>query len=135
MPLTPTGPQPDSSVLTKSPASARLVVFGSAEFLDDFVLRLSSQLIQDQVRNNLQLAQNAVDWSVEDTDLLTIRSRGTYTRLLDPLTESEQSGWEFGNYIVALLALVLTAGLWYVRRRNEQPMELSEPSFAPVAAD
>ncbi|MEZ4620612.1 MAG: Gldg family protein [Caldilineaceae bacterium] len=132
---TPTGPQPDSSVLTKSPASARLVVFGSAEFLDDFVLRLSSQLIQDQVRNNLQLAQNAVDWSVEDTDLLTIRSRGTYTRLLDPLTESEQSGWEFGNYIVALLALVLTAGLWYVRRRNEQPMELSEPSFAPVAAD
>lgn len=127
--------QPDASVLTQSPESARLVVFGSAEFLDDFVLRLSSQLAPDQAFNNLQFAQNAVDWSVEDTDLLTIRARGTYTRLLDPLSESQQSGWEFGNYAVALIALLLTAGLWYVRRRNEQPMELSEPSFVPVAAD
>ncbi len=129
------GPQPDAAVLTQSPASARLVVFGSAEFLDDFVLQLSSRLIQDQVLNNLQLAQNAVDWSVEDTDLLTIRARGTYTRLLAPLSESEQGAWELGNYVVALLALLLTAGLWYLRRRNEEPMELSEPSFAPVAAD
>ena len=99
-------------------------MIGSGEFVDDFVLNLSSQLIQDQVLNNLQFAQNAVDYSVEDTDLLAIRSRGTFTRLLDPLTEGEQSTWEFGNYAVALVALVVIGGLWYVRRRNERPMEL-----------
>ncbi len=132
---TPAGPQPDASTLTQSPASARLVVFGSAEFLDDFVLRLSAQMVQDQVLNNLLFAQNAVDWSVEDTDLLSIRARGTFTRLLDPLTESEQARWEFGNYAVALVALLVIAGSWYMRRRNEQPMVLSEPSLTPVAAD
>ncbi len=132
---TPVGPAPDASTLTQSPASARLVVFGSAEFLDDFILRLSSQMVQDQVMNNLQLAQNAVDWSVEDTDLLSIRARGTFTRLLDPLSESEQSSWEFGNYLVALLALVVIAGFWYMRRRNEQPMTLTESTLTPIAAD
>ncbi|MCB0183388.1 MAG: hypothetical protein KDE31_03950, partial [Caldilineaceae bacterium] len=106
-----------------------------AEFLDDFVLRISSQIVQDQILNNLQFAQNAVDWAVEDTDLLTIRSRGTFTRLLDPMTESEQARWEFGNYAVALLALLVIAGFWYVRRRNEQPMELTESALTPVAAD
>ena len=118
------GPKPDESTLTQSPDTARLIVIGSGSFVDDFVLNLSAQLIQDQVLNNLQFAQNAVDFSVEDTDLLAIRARGTFTRLLDPLTESEQSTWEFGNYAVALLALVVIGGLWYVRRRNERPMEL-----------
>jgi ABC-2 type transport system permease protein len=108
---------------------------GSAEFLDDFVLRIQSQLVQDQILNNLQFAQNAVDWSVEDTDLLSIRARGTFTRLLDPMTESEQTRWELGNYFVALLALVVIAGFWYMRRRNEQPMDLAESTLTPVAAD
>lgn len=119
-----TGPRPDANTLTQSPDTARLIVIGSGEFVDDFVLQLSSQLIQDQILNNLQFAQNAIDYSVEDTDLLAIRARGTFTRLLDPLDESEQSGWEYGNYGVALVALALIGGLWYVRRRNERPMEL-----------
>ncbi|MBX3010215.1 MAG: Gldg family protein [Caldilineaceae bacterium] len=118
------GPQPDASTLTQSPASARLIVIGSGEFVDDFVLNLSAQLVQDQILNNLQFAQNAVDYSVEDTDLLSIRARGTFTRLLKPLSEGEESGWEYGNYGVALAALVIIGALWYVRRRNEQPMEL-----------
>ena len=136
---TPTpGPAPDLSALDSSPTSARLVVIGSGEFLDDTVLQRSSYLVQDQILNNLQLVQNAVDWSVEDTDLLSIRSRGAYTRLLDPLTEREQTTWEVGNYIVALLALLLTGGLWYMRRRNEQPMTLTPQGAlvtAPAAGD
>jgi ABC-2 type transport system permease protein len=136
---TPTGPQADISALTTSPTAARLIVIGSGEFLDDFVLRLSSQIIQDRVLNNLQFAQNAVDYAVEDTDLLSIRARGTYTRLLEPLTEDEQSTWEIGNYIVALLALLLIGGGWSFLRRNEQPMELTPPGgnalTAPAAGD
>jgi len=128
-------PVPDTGMINQSPETARLVVIGSGSFVDDFVLRITQQIVGDQVFNNLQFAQNAVDWSVEDTDLLSIRARGTMTRLLDPLDESEQASWEFGNYAVALLALALTAGLWYLRRRNEQPMELSPSTLTPAAAD
>ncbi|MEZ4866540.1 MAG: Gldg family protein [Caldilineaceae bacterium] len=123
-PTPATGPAPDATVLTESPPTARLIVIGSGEFVDDFVLQLSSQLSQDQMLSNLQFAQNTVDYAVEDTELLNIRARGTFTRLLNPIDESQRATWEYGNYIVALLALLLTAGLWYIRRRNEQPMKL-----------
>jgi ABC-2 type transport system permease protein len=113
--------------IDKSPDTARLVVIGSGEFVDDFVLQLSSRLVQNQILNNLQFVQNAVDWSVEDMDLLSIRSRGTYTRLLNPIDEAQQRNWEMGNYVVALLALILIGGLWYLRRRNERPMALAKP--------
>jgi len=137
-PVPTPGPAPDAGALTISSDGARLVVIGSGEFLDDAVLQLMSSMVQDQVLNNLQLVQNAIDWSVEDTDLLSIRARGTYTRLLDPINERQQTTWEVGNYIVALLALLLTGGFWYARRRNEQPMTLTPPTTlvgAPATGD
>ncbi len=105
-----------------SPESSRLVVIGSAEFLDDAVLELSRSLSADRYLNNLQFVQNAVDWSVEDEDLLTIRSRGTYARLLRPLDEGQRAAWMWGNYLVALVALVAISVVWAVRRRNDKPM-------------
>ena len=60
-----------------SPESARLIVVSSAEFLDDTVLGISQNLSRDRYLYNLQLVLNAVDWAVEDEDLLSIRSRGT----------------------------------------------------------
>ncbi len=105
-----------TSFLEESTDNARLVVFGSAEFVDDFVLDLSRSLLaQDRFLNNLLLMQNAVDWTVEDLDLLTIRSRGNNARILAPLTPQQQSMWEFVNYAVALLALLAIAGLWRSR--------------------
>jgi ABC-2 type transport system permease protein len=107
-----------------SPETARLVVIGSAEFIDDAILDLSRQLAQDRYLNNLQFMQNAVDWSVEDEDLLTIRSRGTYARLLKPLEEGEQSFWEGLNYALVIVSLLVIGGVWTLRRRSEQPMPL-----------
>lgn len=104
-----------------SPESSRLVVIGSAEFLDDIVLEISRAQSQDRFLYNLQLVQNAVDWAVQDEDLLTIRSRGTSARLLQPLERQGQVVWEVINYGVALLGLVAIGVLWYVRRRSEQP--------------
>ncbi|MFN2131882.1 MAG: hypothetical protein ACK2VD_15230, partial [Anaerolineae bacterium] len=77
---------------------------------------------QDRYLNNLQFLQNAVDWSVEDEDLLTIRSRGTYARLLRPLSETQQMRWEVANYVVALLGLIGIGVLWRVRQQNEEPI-------------
>jgi ABC-2 type transport system permease protein len=114
-------------VVEESPSTARLVVIGSAEFLDDFVLNLSSRLSQDRYLNNLLFLQNAVDWSVEDTDLLTIRARGNFTRVLDSLTERQQTTWEIANYAVAILLLLGVYGAWQIYKRNEKPLPLIPP--------
>ncbi len=119
--------QPQSAVtgtIERSPESARLVVFGSAAFLDDVVFQLSTNLSRDRYLNSLKLVQNAVAWCTEDLDLLSIRARGTTARLLNPLSERAQTMWEIANYVVALAALVTIAVVWNMGRKGEQPMAL-----------
>ncbi len=113
-----------------SPESSRLVVIGSAEFLDDTVLNFSRSLSADRYLLNLQFLQNSVDWLAEDEDLLSLRSRGTNTRLLKPLDEKEQTMWEALNYGVALLALIVLGVVWSVRQRSETPMLLVDDGEA-----
>ncbi|MCX7681703.1 MAG: Gldg family protein [Anaerolineae bacterium] len=110
--------------LEASPETARLIVIGSAEFVDDIVFEISSTLVRDRYLNSLKLMQNAVAWSTEDLELLDIRARGTYARVLKPLSEEERSFWEGANYVAALLAVVAIGVVWNTRRKNEQPMEL-----------
>lgn len=119
-------PVDSASVATidQSPATARLVVLGSSEFLNDTVFQISSRLSGDRFLNSLQLLQNAVDWSVEDLDLLAIRARGAQTRLLKPMEEAQQSMWEIASYAFALLAVGAIGLLWAARRRRERPMSL-----------
>ncbi|MCU0509569.1 MAG: Gldg family protein [Anaerolineae bacterium] len=121
---TPTPVAPTSGVLESSADGARLVVIGSGEFLTDVIFQVSSSLNADRYLNSLQLAQNAADWAVEDTDLLNIRARGTSTRVLDPIAAPQQRLVEFANYGLALLALILIAVFWNLRRKNEKPMTL-----------
>ncbi len=116
------------ATIETSPATSRLIVVGSGEFLDDTVFNMSNALVQDSGTTNLQFLQNAVNWTVEDSDLLTIRARGSSTRLLEITGEDKQQTqrtWEFGNYLVALLGLLGISGAAMARRRNEKPMELA----------
>ncbi len=113
-------------IIEASPDTARLIVIGSAEFVDDVVFDISSRLTQDRYLNSLKLVQNGVAWSTEDLDLLNIRARGTYARVLEPLTERQQSFWEIANYVVALASLVVIGVVWNARRKNEQPIQLTE---------
>lgn len=106
------------TTINQSSAEGRLVVFGSTGFVDDLPLQLSSQLTQDYVVNNLRLMQNAVDWSVEDTDLLSIRSRGTATRVLIPLDTKQQTFWEISIYIIEAVLLLGLYVYWQVRNRK-----------------
>jgi ABC-2 type transport system permease protein len=117
---------PDAPVIKKSPESARLVVVGSAEFVNDTVFSISQSMSQDRFMNSLSFLQNLIDWSVEDEDLLVIRSRGTFARLLMPLSRQQQTFWEWLNYgvaIVALLGVSLYGGLY---RRKERPLIASK---------
>jgi ABC-2 type transport system permease protein len=120
-------------VIETSPDSSRLVVIGSAELFTDVVFQISSSLSADRYLNTVKFVQNAVDWSVEDLDLLTIRSRGSATRVLSPLSDEDQSFWEVLNYGLALLALIAIGFAWSVRRRKQRPMPLVAGSREEVA--
>lgn len=116
--------QPAFGLIEESPDSARLVVIGSSAFLNDVVVRNTSDYVAERFASNIQLIQNTIDWSVEDTDLLSIRSRGTTVRLLDPIDDDEKTAWEIGNYVLALAGLLSLAVVWQVLKRSELPMVL-----------
>ena len=99
---TPTPAPQTGSVIEASPDTARLVVIGSSEFLTDMVFQISGSMSGDRYLNSLQLLQNAVDWSVEDLDLLGIRARGASARVLKPMAAGDQTVWEVLNYGIAL---------------------------------
>lgn len=109
---------PALTTVSQSSEDSRLVVFGSTGFIDDLPLQLSSQLTKDYVVNNLRLLQNAVDWSVEDTDLLSIRSRGSATRVLIPLDTQQQTFWEVSIYIIEALLLLGLYVYWQFKNRK-----------------
>lgn len=116
---------PDDPIIKKSPESARLVVVGSSEFINDTVISISQSMSQDRFLNSLGLVQNLVDWSVEDEELLMIRSRGTHARLLIPMERQAQAFWEWLNYGIAILALLVVSLYGGLRRKKERPMVLS----------
>jgi ABC-2 type transport system permease protein len=127
----PTPAPVTSGSIDVSPNTARLVVIGSNDFLDDVVFQISASTSQDRYLNSLQFLQNAVDWSVEDLDLLSIRSRGTSSRVLVPMAQGQESFWEGLNYGLALLSLVVIGVFWTLRKRNERPMDLEAPAREP----
>jgi ABC-2 type transport system permease protein len=125
-PAPTTTPLPVSAVseIEQSPPTARLIVVGSAEFINDNLLQLFEQAVQDAATNNLTLMQNSVEWFTEDTELATIRARGVTSRLLNPLTDAEKAQWEFINYAVAIAGVIGLGIVWRLRKRAEQPFEL-----------
>ena len=119
---------PSLGTIETSSETARILIVGSAEFVDDIVFQISSSMTRDRYLNSLQFVKNAVAWATEDLDLLSIQARGTATRILVPLEETEQSFWEIANYVVAIAALAALGAFTSMRRRNEEPMELIQPS-------
>jgi len=104
------------SVIERSPESARLVVYASNDFLTDQILGTISSMTGAQYAGPLELMANTLDWALEDSGLLGIRSYAHYNRSLPPMDKEEQLFWEYLNYALAVLALALIA-LWQRRSR------------------
>ncbi len=100
-----------NSVITRSAESARLIVFASNEFVTDQTLQLVSSATRTLYRNSMQLLQNTVDWSLEDRELLSIRNRGHFSRTLPNLERQEQLFWEYLNYGLIGLGIILLFGI------------------------
>ncbi len=112
-----------TSVIERSPESARLVVIGSSSFIADRTIRMVGSADGTLYTNSVQLMANLVDWAVEDQALMTIRGRGHFNRTLPSMPEDEQRVWEYVNYGVAVLAVlavfVINLQRRARRRRNQ----------------
>jgi ABC-2 type transport system permease protein len=118
-------PEVLGKVLERSPNSARIILLASNTFLADTSLELASGASGSRYLNPLQLVANCIDWSLEDRDLLSIRGRGHFARTLAPMGKEARAMWEYLNYGLAALGLVVVWGLNRVvraraRRKEEQ---------------
>ncbi len=114
----------DSRLIAHSPPDTRIVVFGSSAFVSDDVLGLAEQLGSDLATANVELVHNAVDWSLADTDLLSIRSRGAASHALTVDPDSRDR-WRNINLALALAGLGAVVGVVWLRRRSVTPLEVA----------
>ena len=105
-----------AGIIERSPASARLIVISSGEFLNDQTLSISGAT-SNRFLNSLQLVENSLEWSLEDDGLLSIRSRGQFARTLESLNNEQKAFWEYLNYALALLGLFAVYGVYQIWRR------------------
>ena len=104
------------TVISRSPESARLVILGSSDSLSDTVIDMISQTQGSNYINTMQFVANAIDVSVEDSSLLSIRSRGHFSRTLRPLEDWQQKTLEIINYVLAVFGLLVVAGVNFLIR-------------------
>ena len=102
-----------SSVIERSPLSARIVLVGSNEFASDLALTLISEGLGTFYSKQLEFMQNVIDLSLEDQGLLSIRGRTQFSRALVSMAPSRQAIWEYLNYGIALAGLL---AIWFWRR-------------------
>jgi ABC-2 type transport system permease protein len=111
-----------SSVIERSPESARLLVFGSNDFLADQTLRMIGSADGTLYGNSVQMIANVVDWALEDQSLIGIRSRGNFNRTLPGMDTAQQSFIEYLNYGLALAGVGLV--LLVFRSRKSRKAQL-----------
>jgi ABC-2 type transport system permease protein len=117
-------PPDKDSLLAHSPPDTRIVVFGSSAFVSDDILGLAQQLDSALATANVELVHDAVDWSLADTDLLSIRSRDAGSRALT-VADDARDRWRTANLAIAIAGLVLVVGGAWLRRRSIVPMEVA----------
>ena len=117
-----------TGVIDRSPESARIILFSSSDFLSDQTLQLASSASGQQNLGALQLVDNSVDWALEDSGLLSIRSRGHYSRTLIPLARETQMEIEYLSYGLSLFGLLLVFVGYKInsRRTRKRHLQLLE---------
>ncbi len=97
--------------LTESPESARMVVVGNGNFIQDGYLSTPA---------NLFFALNTVDWLVGDTDLINLRTREVSIRPLKEISAAEKQAWKYVNWFGPPLLIVIMGIIYWQVRRNRR---------------
>lgn len=116
----------DGSLLQKSVAGAQLLVVSSNSMFSDQAMQLVGSTNGSLYLNNLQLLQNMVSYALADSELASIRSRAQFNRTLPALSVESRSFWEYINYAIALLLLLVLFGLerWLHARKKARYQQL-----------
>lgn len=109
-----------SSVIGHSPDGARLVLFSSATFLGDTMLKLQSLAAGRPYEQPIQLMRNTLTWALGDPALLALRDQNRTSRILEPLSERQRQFWEYLDYGLALLGLILVFLIARGTRRHRE---------------
>lgn len=107
--------------------SSRLIVVGSSALFTDNFADQMSQVLRSEYRRPIQLAQNLVDWSLEDQGLLgVLRKHSQFTRTLTTLDEQDKTHWEYLNYGLGAMGLFLIglARIYLHRKSRLRGMKL-----------
>ena len=104
-----------SNLIQSSPASSRLVLIASNSFAADGSIDIASHSLGTLYTKPLEFIQNAIEWSIEDQGLSSLRGRSQFARTLLPMSELEQQKWEIANYLLALFGLF---AVWFWRKSS-----------------
>ena len=115
-------PAPAPTVAIEQSPETRLVVLGDSEFLSDLVARALGRIDGGFFDENLRFAQNLIDWTSLDNDMLGIRARGMVSRRLERIERGREAFIEWINYGLAV-SIVFVLGLtMHWRRRQATPL-------------
>lgn len=97
--------------LNQAISGAKLAVIGSPDLLSDLGLEIGNYYtglfgLRGDYGSSVMMAQNFVEWAVEDDSLTNIRTTGGSSRILRSINKEEQRQYELWNYIIALIALI-----------------------------
>jgi ABC-2 type transport system permease protein len=120
------GADESGRTLKASVAAGNLVVLGSSEIVSDLLIQLAQGMQSEQHAGNTQLLQNVLDWTVEDTDLLSIRTAGAFSRTLAPLNDAEARAVEIRTWFWVLVPVVAVVLIPQIRRRGLKAIPTAE---------
>tara|TARA_R110001599_G_scaffold353459_1_gene592743 strand:- start:454695 stop:457550 length:2856 start_codon:yes stop_codon:yes gene_type:complete len=106
-----------TGLLSRSPESARIMLYSSNDFMDDQVLSAQVMASGTQYLGPVELLLNSLDWALQDDELLRIRSRAHFNRTLPPMEQQAQAMVEYINYGLAVIWLVFLALVHWLRSK------------------
>lgn len=110
-----------SSIIQRSNDAARLIIISSNSFAEDNITGVFSSISGNNYLGGFEFLTNAAEWSLEDSGLLSIRSRANFNRTLPPMDDGTKQFWEYLNYLLALVGIVLV----YLIRTWKQKSKLA----------
>ncbi|QDP86368.1 gliding motility-associated ABC transporter substrate-binding protein GldG [Chryseobacterium sp. SNU WT5] len=83
-------------------------------------LPLGEDLLTKQAYGNEQFLRNALDYLLDDSNLMELRNRNIEARLLDrQRIDDEKSNWQWFNLLFPLLIIGLLGGIFYWWRKKK----------------
>jgi len=104
-----------SDLMLQSPENTRMVVLGDGRlFRDDFLTNPA----------NYYLLLNTVDWLVNDTGLITLRTREVKMRPLKDISDSQKQVWKYVNWFLPPVLVVFLGLVYWQVRKNSRTREI-----------